>query len=41
MIWIRRIAIAFGVLLLLVAVGVGVLIATFDANKTKALAIKV
>lgn len=39
MIWIRRIAIAFGVLLLLVAVGVGVLIATFDANKTKALAI--
>lgn len=39
MIWIRRIALALGVLVLLVLTAAGVLIATFDANKTKSLAI--
>ena len=37
--WIRRIAIALGVLVLLIVVAAGVLIATFDANKYKSLAI--
>jgi len=37
--WIRRITIALGVLVLLVVVAAGVLIATFDANKYKSLAI--
>ena len=38
-VWIRRIAIALGALLLLLAVLAAVLIATFDANRFKALAI--
>jgi AsmA protein len=37
--WIRRLAIAFGGLLLLLAVVAGVLLATFDANRYKSLAI--
>jgi AsmA protein len=37
--WIRRIAIAAGVLVLLVVVAAGVLLATFDANRYKSLAI--
>jgi AsmA protein len=37
--WIRRIALGVGALVLLVVVAVGVLVATFDANKTKSLAI--
>jgi AsmA protein len=37
--WIRRITTALGVLVLLVVVAAGVLIATFDANKYKSLAI--
>ena len=37
--WIRRLFIAFGVLVLLIVVAAGVLIATFDANRYKQLAI--
>lgn len=37
--WIRRLAIALGALLLLLVVAAGVLIASFDANRTKGLAI--
>lgn len=37
--WIRRTAIAIGALVLLIVVAAGVLIATFDANKYKQLAI--
>ncbi|MCW5658536.1 MAG: AsmA family protein [Burkholderiaceae bacterium] len=37
--WIRRIAIALGTLMLLLAIGAAVLIATFDANRFKGLAI--
>ncbi|MFO1219734.1 MAG: AsmA family protein [Burkholderiaceae bacterium] len=37
--WIRRIAIALGALVLIVVIAAGVLIATFDANKYKSLAI--
>ena len=37
--WIRRIALALGVLLLLLVVGATVLIATFDANRYKGVAI--
>jgi AsmA protein len=37
--WIRRIAIAVGAVLLLLVVAVAVLIATFDANRFKALAV--
>lgn len=37
--WIRRIALAFGALLVLLVVAAGVLIATFDANRYKSLAI--
>jgi AsmA protein len=37
--WIRRIALGLGAFVLLVVVAVGVLIATFDANKYKSLAI--
>jgi AsmA protein len=37
--WIRRIAIGLGALLLLLAIGAAVLIATFDANRFKGLAI--
>src|SRR5262245_37230067 len=38
-VWIRRIAIAIGALLLLLIVAAGVLIATFDANRYKGVAI--
>ena len=37
--WIRRIAIGFGALVLLLVIGAAVLIATFDANRFKGLAI--
>ncbi len=37
--WMRRIALGVGALVLLLVVAVGVLIATFDANRTKSLAI--
>ena len=38
-VWIRRIAITIGALLLLLVVGIGIFIATFDVNRYKSLAV--